>query len=43
MLEIDNPPIVLFCIVLFAFLAPQVYSFFVDKFDRSAKDQAKNR
>ena len=43
MLEIDNPPVVLFCIVLFAFLAPQIYSFFVDKFDRTDKLQRKNR
>jgi uncharacterized membrane protein len=35
MLEIDNAPLVLFCIVLLAFLAPQVYSFFVDKFDKT--------
>ena len=34
MLEVDNPPIVLFCIVLLAFLAPQLYSFFFDKFDK---------
>ena len=34
MLEIDNPPLVLFLIVLFAFLAPQVYALFVDKFDK---------
>jgi uncharacterized membrane protein len=35
MLEVDNPPLVLFCIVLLAFLAPQLYSFFVDKFDKT--------
>lgn len=34
MIEVDNPPIVLFCVVLLAFLAPQVYSFFVDKFKK---------
>jgi len=35
MLEVDNPPLVLFCLVLLAFLAPAVYSFFVDKYDKS--------
>jgi len=34
MIEVDNPPIVLFCVVLLAFLAPQLYSFFVDKFQK---------
>jgi hypothetical protein len=34
MIEVDNPPLVLFCIVLLAFLAPQIYSFFVDKFQK---------
>ncbi|SPJ18657.1 conserved hypothetical protein [Burkholderiales bacterium] len=35
MLEVDNPPLVLFCIVLVAFLAPALYSFVVDKFDKN--------
>ena len=35
MLEVDNPPLCLFCIVMLAFLAPQIYSFFVDKFDKN--------
>jgi len=35
MLEVDNPPLVLFCVVMLALLAPQLYSFFVDKFDRN--------
>ena len=35
MLEIDNPPLVLLIIVLAVFLLPQIYSFFVDKFDKS--------
>jgi uncharacterized membrane protein len=34
MIEIDNPPVVLFCIVMVAFLLPQIYSFFVDKWQR---------
>jgi hypothetical protein len=37
MLEIDNPPVMLFLIVLLAFGAPQIYSLFVDKFDRQDK------
>jgi hypothetical protein len=38
MLEIDNPPLMLFLIVLLALLAPQVYSFVVDRFiDRFKK------
>jgi len=35
MLEVDNPPLVLFCLVLLAFLAPAIYSFFVDKYDKN--------
>lgn len=35
MLEVDNPPLVLFGIVMLAFLAPVIYSFFVDKFDKN--------
>jgi hypothetical protein len=34
MIEVDNPPLVLFCVCLLAFLAPQVYSFFVDKYQK---------
>ena len=41
MLEVDNPPLVLFGIVMLAFLAPVLYSFFVDKFDKTNK-QIKN-
>jgi hypothetical protein len=41
MLEVDHPPLVLFGIVMLAFLAPQIYSFFVDKFDKS-KPQIKS-
>jgi flagellar biosynthesis protein FliR len=37
MLEVDNPPVVLFGIVLLALLAPVIYSFFVDKFDKDKK------
>ena len=37
MLEIDNPPVMLFLIVMLALLAPIAYSFFVDKFDRDKK------
>jgi uncharacterized membrane protein len=41
MFEIDNPPLILFIIVLVTFVAPQIYSFFVDKFDKS-KPQIKS-
>ncbi len=34
MLEVDNPPVVLFCLVMLALVAPLCYSFFVDKFDK---------
>ena len=36
MIELDNPPLVLFCIVMLALLAPVFYSFFVDKFDKKS-------
>ena len=35
MLEIDNPPVMLFVWVLLALLAPIAYSFFVDKFEKN--------
>jgi hypothetical protein len=35
MIEVDNPPLVLFCVVMVAFVAPQIYSFFVDKFQKN--------
>jgi hypothetical protein len=41
MIEVDNPPLVLFCVVMLAFLAPQLYSFFVDKFQKN-KPQIRN-
>jgi hypothetical protein len=34
MLEVDNGPLVLLGLVLLAFGAPQIYSFFVDKFQK---------
>jgi hypothetical protein len=41
MIEIDNPPVVLFAIVLVVLLAPALYSFFVDKYDKN-KPQIKS-
>ena len=41
MLEIDNPPVMLFIIVMLALLAPVGYSFVVDKFDKN-KPQIKS-
>ena len=35
MIELDNPPVVLAIIVLAVFVLPQIYSFFVDKFDKT--------
>ncbi len=32
MFDVDNAPVILFCLVLIALLVPQIYSFFVDKF-----------
>jgi len=40
MIEVDNPPLVLFCVVMLAFLAPQLYSFFVDKSKRTSRRSA---
>lgn len=34
MLEIDNPPLVLLGIIIVVFVAPFIYSFFVDKYDK---------
>jgi len=35
MIEIDNPPLVLFCICVLVVIAPAIYSFFVDKYDKN--------
>jgi len=35
MLEVDNPPVVLFCIVVLVWVAPAIYGLFVDKYDKN--------
>ena len=39
MLEVDNGPVVLFCVVMLAFGAPQIYSFLVDKFYKDERSK----
>lgn len=34
MLEVDNPPVVLFCIVVLVWIAPAIYGMFIDKYDK---------
>ncbi len=37
MLEIDNPPLIILIPILVVFVAPYIYSFMIDKFDKSDK------
>lgn len=37
MLEIDNPPLILLIPILVVFVAPYIYSFMIDNFDKSNK------
>jgi len=41
MLEVDNAPVVLFCIVVLVWVAPAIYGLFVDKYDKK-NPQIKN-
>lgn len=34
MIDIDNPPLVLLGIIIVVFVAPFIYSFFVDNYDK---------
>lgn len=34
MIDIDNPPLVLLGIIILVFVAPFIYSFFVDNYDK---------
>mgnify|MGYP007077385664 CR=1 FL=1 len=34
MIDIDNPPLVLLGIIVVVFVAPYIYSFFVDNYDK---------
>lgn len=41
MLDIDNPPLVLLGVIVVVFVAPFIYSFFVDNYDKG-KPQIKS-
>ncbi|BAP89301.1 putative uncharacterized protein [Burkholderiales bacterium GJ-E10] len=41
MIDIDNPPLVLFCIVMIVLIAPQFYALVIDKWDKNTP-QIKN-
>ncbi len=34
MIDVDNPPLVLLGVIILVFVAPVIYSFFVDNWDR---------
>lgn len=34
MIDIDNPPLVMACIIAVVFVAPFIYSFFIDNYDK---------
>lgn len=37
MIDVDNPPLVLLGIIVVVFVAPFIYSFFVDNYDKDKK------
>ena len=37
MIDVDNPPLVLLGIIMVVFIAPFIYSFFVDNYDKDKK------
>ncbi len=41
MIDIDNPPLVLLGIIIVVFVAPFIYSFFIDDYDKG-KPQVKS-
>ena len=41
MLEVDNPPLILLLPIIIVFVAPFIYSFFVDNYDKD-KPQIKS-
>ncbi len=41
MIDIDNPPLVLLGIIIVVFVAPFIYSFFIDDYDKG-KPQIKS-
>jgi hypothetical protein len=34
MIDVDNPPLVLLIPIMIVFIAPFIYSFFVDRYDK---------
>jgi hypothetical protein len=36
MIELDNPPLAVTLVVIFVYVAPFLYSFFVDHFDKKS-------
>lgn len=34
MIDVDNPPLVLLGVIIVVFVAPFIYSFFVDNYDK---------
>jgi uncharacterized membrane protein len=36
MIDVDNPPLVLLGIIIVVFVAPFIYSFFVDNYDKKS-------
>jgi len=41
MIDVDNPPLILLLPIIIVFVAPFIYSFFVDNYDKD-KPQIKN-
>jgi uncharacterized membrane protein len=41
MIDVDNPPLILLIPIIIVFVAPFIYSFFVDNYDKD-KPQIKN-
>jgi len=41
MLDVDNPPLIMACIITVVFVCPFIYSFFVDNYDKG-KPQIKS-
>lgn len=37
MIDIDNPPLVMACIILVVFVCPFIYSLFIDNYDKDKK------
>jgi hypothetical protein len=40
MINVDNPQLVFLGIILLVFLAPFIYSFFVDNYDKESKGES---